>query len=193
MKSTIAIDLDNVIAKTDTKIREIIKSLSGISLVQDDIQRWDYSEVLMCKGLDAQQAEEIMGLTMGQFHEHDCFEVEPLTRAVDIIFEIHHAGLEVMIVTGRKKTRKCEELTKRWLREQLIPDSWLLMEENKSSICTQWSFLIEDAPHHAQDVANAGIPVLLFDYPWNRSISHRLVKRISGWDEVRSLVLRKSA
>ncbi len=186
----IAVDLDNVIAKTDPKIRQIIQSISGVSLSQHDIQAWDYAEALIVKGLDRSAAQKITAETFDRFHGEHCSEVEPVEGAVESILKLYEAGSKIVIVTGRSKTKTCEELTRRWLRSLSIPDSWLMVEDNKASVCSIWSSLIDDAPHQARDVAEAGIRVYLFDYPWNKDVRHRLVTRVSGWDDATALILK---
>lgn len=63
----IAVDLDNVIAKTDPQIRQIIQSISGVSLSQQDIQVWDYAEALVVKGLDRPAAQNSIAETRFDF------------------------------------------------------------------------------------------------------------------------------
>lgn len=185
MSSLAAIDLDNVISKTDPKIRQIIQSISGIALSQQDIQSWDYAEVLVAKGLDPSRAKEIMGETFNQFHSKDCSEVELIDGALESISEFQKLGFEIVIVTGRERSPACEDLTKTWLETFSIPASWLTFVGNKAEFCTNWALLIDDAPHHAREVANRGIRVLLFNYPWNSNVAHDpLITRVNGWNEI---------
>jgi len=185
----IAVDLDNVIAGTDSKIRHIILSLCGIPLLQSDIQSWEYADALIAKGVDVTSAKAIIKQTFERFHEVECTNVEPIDGAIPTILNLSEAGIEFVVVTGRPKTTRCEELTKEWLRKCSIPDSWLIMQERKAEFSSNWSILIDDAPHHANEVAAAGTRVLLFDYPWNRSTYHALIRRVSSWCEIKSCVL----
>ncbi len=189
MNTIVAVDLDNVIAKTDFKIRQIIGSISSVSLSQQDIQTWEYADALVAKGIAPSSAQKIIGESLIRFHDEECLEVEPLEGAVENIFKLHDAGLEIIIVTSRPGN--CEALTKRWLTKFSIPDSWLRMERNKAAVCTKWSLLIDDAPHHATSVAEQGTSVYLFDYPWNRNIEyHPLIKRVINWQELTATVLQ---
>lgn len=36
----------------------------------------------------------------------------------------------------------------------------------------------------AHAIAEAGVPVLLFDAPYNREVAHRFITRCSGWNGV---------
>ncbi len=63
----------------------------------------------------------------------------------------------------------------------------------KSSICKQLgvTLFIDDHLGHAKDVASHGIDTLLFgDYPWNQTDDAlpEHVRRVSGWDEVLSII-----
>ena len=190
MKSVVAVDLDNVIAKTDPKIREIIESISEISLSQDDIRSWDYAEALVSKGLDIFSAQQVISQTFNRFHKEECLDVESVQGAIEGILCLREAGLDILIVTGRPETPRCRELTKQWLARFEIPGFWLRMEENKAQVSARWSFLIDDAPHQAETVAGQGTSVLLFDYPWNRNVQlHPLIKRIRNWGEIIGCIL----
>ena len=48
----------------------------------------------------------------------------------------------------------------------------------------------EDDDVIALALAHAGIPVWLFDRPWNRDIAHARVIRVPGWEAVEALALR---
>lgn len=60
----------------------------------------------------------------------------------------------------------------------------------KSEVCKEIgaAVLIDDALIHAQEVAAAGIPVLLPDRPWNRDHTPKGVTRVHGWDEIVSWI-----
>ena len=48
---------------------------------------------------------------------------------------------------------------------------------------------IEDNLTYAEEIANAGINVILFDYPWNRKENlNPLIRRVSSWIEVIPLI-----
>lgn len=43
---------------------------------------------------------------------------------------------------------------------------------------------IEDAPHNAKGIVEEGIPVYLPDMPWNRGVSHPLIRRVFSLSEI---------
>lgn len=63
--------------------------------------------------------------------------------------------------------------------------------KSKAEICKeiQADILIEDNLKYAQQVAQAGIKVLLFDYPWNQSSNlNPLIIRVCGWKEALNFI-----
>jgi uncharacterized HAD superfamily protein len=48
---------------------------------------------------------------------------------------------------------------------------------------------VEDAIHNAEDIAASGIPVLLFDAPWNKGWSGDGAIRVYSWDVIPKLAL----
>ncbi|XP_018481541.1 uncharacterized protein LOC108852534 [Raphanus sativus] len=68
----------------------------------------------------------------------------------------------------------------------------------KSEICRSFGaeVLIDDNPRYAEECANIGMKVLLFDYensyPWSKTESvdrHPLVTRVHNWEEVEQHIL----
>ncbi|KAF3531511.1 hypothetical protein DY000_02036707 [Brassica cretica] len=68
----------------------------------------------------------------------------------------------------------------------------------KSEICRSFGaeILIDDNPRYAEECANIGMKVLLFDYdnsyPWSKTESvdrHPLVTRVHNWEEVEQQIL----
>jgi uncharacterized HAD superfamily protein len=52
--------------------------------------------------------------------------------------------------------------------------------------------MIEDAPEHAHDLAQAGITVLLFDQQWNQNESGENIERVSSWPEIVEKIASKN-
>ncbi len=59
-------------------------------------------------------------------------------------------------------------------------------KRKKSEVCLELGIevFVEDALHNAQDVADAGIPVLLFDTPWNQAEVLPPITRVFSWPEI---------
>ena len=64
-------------------------------------------------------------------------------------------------------------------------------KREKSHFCLSngIELMVEDIPEFANDCANAGIKVLLFDQPWNRKVKETdNITRVSSWSEILKLV-----
>lgn len=184
-RKTIAVDLDNVIAKTDECIRQLIGRLSGVHLSQMEIMCWDYAQILIQKGISEVEARKVVMNAFDIFHSRNCLHAQPVEKSLATIYELSRSGFMIVIVTGRPPTITCKQLTKEWIKKYSISCSCVIMESEKATISTSWSVLIDDAPHTAISVSEKGTRVLLFDYPWNKEVpSHPLVNRVNGWDDI---------
>lgn len=114
----------------------------------------------------------------------------PMAGARDGLNHLRQAGHELVVVTARSP--RLRGLTEAWLDYHgLAVDSMHFLEGgNKGVVAARegLGLFVEDAPHNALAVAEAGVPVLLFDAPYNRDLAHSLIRRASGWDGVRVLV-----
>ncbi len=121
--------------------------------------------------------------------------IAPVPHAKEVTRRLHtkHA---LHIVTGRCLTHKTPT-------ETLLEDHFALVFNtlfftnhfsdvhkdktvSKADVCAKHDMqvLIEDAPPHALGVAERGIPVLLFDRPWNQGVAHSNITRVNSWLEI---------
>jgi len=187
--AVIAVDLDNVICDTDPKIREIIRKISGVSLSQDEITNYAYSTALINRGVESSEAKQIVKEAAEIFHDSECLNVGPLDGALEGIYRFLDAGLKIVIPTSRPD--RCQKNTESWLSSFDVPYHELLFLEDKTRNARSWSYLIEDAMHHAYAVCEAGTPVCLLDYPWNRATSScQFIYRAKDWNEIVNIVMQ---
>lgn len=190
----VAIDLDNVVAATDPKIRQIICLLTGISLSQEDVRTWDYADALTSMGMNRWEAEEAVREAFEKFHGWDCLDVAPVAGALERVQRFVGEGIGIQIVTSRPDFEQCRDLTRQWLGKFSIPGSWLRLEANKASVCAEWNCLVHDNPQQAREAADRGAAVFLLEYPWNMGVqSHRRITRVRNWDEIGRGVLASAA
>ena len=89
---------------------------------------------------------------------------------------------EVVIISSRKQKAEIETL--KWLKRHGMPFKKLELASNikekvaKMSTC---DIVIEDSLEIARMVGSKGVPVLLFDYPWNKIGKN--IKRIKDWGQ----------
>ena len=193
-RQIVAVDLDNVISSTDSRIRAIIEVISGVRLSQEQIRTWEYRDALVASGVDPSAAARIERGALQRFHDHDCASVEPIDGAIGGLRRLQEASIEITVVTGRPSTMTCETLTVQWLRDAGIRPDMLVMGRKKVDAVAGWSYLIDGSPREAWEIAERGVRVLLVDYPWNRSIrSHRLITRVATWHEIPDAILPRAA
>lgn len=123
---------------------------------------------------------------------------QPVPEAVQSI-EVLSRNHELTVITGR--TESVIEPTLRWIDEHFsgkftgvhFTNHYALSgrpERAKSAICQELGvqLLIEDALDHAMGCVQLGVPVLLFDRPWNRAgipgELERNVTRVFSWQEI---------
>jgi 5'(3')-deoxyribonucleotidase len=77
------------------------------------------------------------------------------------------------VVTSRPEVLK--DVSRQWLDQYGIPYDKLIFTHDKGKYCHDQgaSYIIEDAPHHAEDCHSYGIGVFLIDKPYNREVRER--------------------
>ena len=97
---------------------------------------------------------------------------------------------EENFVTARSEN--LTDITKEWLNEKGIYniDVHLLgsdykIEKAKELNC---NLFLEDNPHNAIQIANAGIDVILIDANYNKDINHEKITRVKNWNEIKELI-----
>ena len=135
------------------------------------------------KGIDPDTASKIESQALRIFNEVECEHIGVVKFAQEGMCRITDAGCQIYIVTSRPTIS--EKPTRKWVRKHDIPFRKLLVSDEKSGRGQNWSFLVEDAPHHAEEAVKAGTRVCLLDYPWNQSLAnHPLISRAKDWEEV---------
>lgn len=95
----------------------------------------------------------------------------------------------VHIVTSREK--RFEAITQQLLSDHKIPGTLHLLESfDKVTPAKELGcqLFIEDNLEIASSLAEAGFPVLLMDCEYNRKPMHQLIRRVSDWEEVESII-----
>lgn len=116
-------------------------------------------------------------------------EAELVENAKEIIDELK-INNNLYFVTARSEN--LTDITKEWLNEKGIYniDVHLLgsdykIEKAKELNC---NLFLEDNPHNAIQIANAGIDVILIDANYNKDINHEKITRVKNWNEIKELI-----
>jgi uncharacterized HAD superfamily protein len=178
----IGVDLDNVIACTDIKIRSLISEMFEVHLKQEDLVHFEY----WCCGITKQQAE----MVSNRFHKTDCQNVIAMEKAIDTL-KFLHEYFEIHIVTARPIETK--EITLKWLESKAISYDKLFFLKNKHTSSINYEIFIEDHLETALALAQRGIQTLLFNYPWNQpdNLESKFIIRVKSWEDIRQFIEQK--
>jgi uncharacterized protein len=180
----IGIDFDEVITNTSEPLQTFFKNKTGISIPYKSITSYDLTNVWKCSKLSVQQH-------LLDFYDSPLFDsITPLEGSLNGIKTLSRFH-SLYIVTSRHE--KSKEKTYNWIERYLngnISDLFFTGEYessgiSKADICLEkdLEILLEDTPFHSYECAKNNIPVILFDKPWNKSVSHPKISRVYTWPE----------
>lgn len=176
--SEIAVDIDNVISDTDSLIRKLIEVKLNKKVSSAQITKWSYSEAI---SITPTQEKEIFEL----FHQRFCKYVKVIPGALQGIKKLTQS-YNVSLVTARPPASA--NLTLGWLARQGLAGLNVFHVKNKVDIASSWAFILEDNQETTRTFVEKGIPVVLFDRPWNSNYENDLVFRVSSWDNALEIV-----
>ncbi|KAF9113190.1 hypothetical protein BGX27_002031 [Mortierella sp. AM989] len=203
IRKVIAVDLDEVLAKTSLAIADFHNYTYGTSLTIDDFVSYDYTKVW------GGTREESIAKWRLFFDSPYFLKVEPVEGSLETLKLLKSRRYSLVIVTARQQF--VADLTKKFVDRHFpgifesiyFANHYLTEQERltyvskpKSVICrdVHAQLLIDDSLENAAEVAKAGIPVLLFDlqgsYKWNKlKDGDKLpdkVTRVNSWKEVQA-------
>jgi uncharacterized HAD superfamily protein len=191
IRPVVAVDFDDVIATfNESYIDHHNKHYETPRLTFEEAYTYDMPKLY---GVSA----DVLIKRVRRFCHNHHHEIRPMSGVYDAM-TILSAKCKLPIVTSR-----CESLTNitlDWLDEYRLAHfeeahftngfgSIMPTKRSKLEVCKKINaqVLIEDGPPNAVNVADGGIPVLLFDRPWNREKEldeHPHITRIHSWNEV---------
>ena len=185
----IAIDLDDVLADSLTAFIKFYNETH-----QDVLKHEDFTSYLLTDIRGISREEEYKLLKEFENSPHSK-ELKPMPKSQEAIKQLSK-GNELVIVTSRLE--EVRELTMLWLKKY-FPEltrvyftriDYGKVRKSKAEICKeiQADILIEDNLKYAKEVAEAGIKVLLYDYPWNQTPETENIQRVKDWDEILSVL-----
>lgn len=148
-------------------------------------------------GNDAEAIEKVHAFFQSSHFQH----LPVIPGAVSGLTALRSLGFSLAVVTSRQLT--IESATRSWLSLHFPPGTFSAVEfgnhwgrsgrkTTKAELCQKLeaSLLIDDSLIYATEVAEAGIPVLLFDlggtYNWSKSDTPlpERVTRVDAWEQV---------
>ena len=179
----ILLDFDSTTADLDKHMRDSVNARFGTDYQAEEITSWEWWDTR-----PPEQGAYVWG--------DECFQsvtwtmdIPPIAGAIDGVQELLDEGHELFVVSDRAPHMGL------WL------SSWLAMHGLTLPVFTtsrkgptkldmirelELEVVIEDAPHHARDMAASGLvqAVMLLDKPWNHDVVHRRVIRCFGWEHL---------
>jgi len=192
-KQLIGLDLDDVIIDFNEGLMHYHNALYGTSYTRKDITSWALENTWGCTTNEAIQR------VYDFYHSEEHGRCPAVRGAVDMIHQLS-VVYSITVITSRPENVR--ELTTNWLNQH-VPD--ILGEihflghyhgpesrrKSKGEVCKELGvgLFIEDSLANAENVAEQGIPVLLFDKPWNQGDLPPNTIRMYSWEGIREMLL----
>jgi 5'(3')-deoxyribonucleotidase len=188
----LCVDIDNCVAATDERMRDLIRTATDgrVNFTYEDIREFDYygKECRDSKG------ETLDKATWDQVH--DLFSDSESILGLNLLPGAHDALsslgeiYELHFVTTRLP--KARVATIQWLDQQDFGKHFLhfVGHRTKHTAVGAMAAAIEDDPIQARAFADAGTRSILLAHPWNANAGHD-IERLASWTEI-SEVLQAS-
>ena len=179
----ICVDIDNVIARTDEVMRQVIREYSkdGVDLAYDDVVCFDY---WMCRDALGRQLDKSEWKAIHEeFTRNHLLRISPYDNVKEHIARIGER-FEVHLATSRLPEGRPQALV--WLRNHEIPYRALhfVSHGEKHLINQQFVAVVEDDREQGYAFHTKGVRVFLLAHPWNHVGPHSLLKRIPSWQDL---------
>lgn len=184
----IGFDLDDVLLNFSDSLRGHMNQKYGKSIKREDLTTFYIEEIF---GITSDDSRSVIDSFF--FHD-DHAQSLPMDGAQKVVEKLS-ANNKLYIITA--KPSSLEKHTAEWL-EEYFPAMFEKVHfanffdtkekrRKKSEICIELGIeiFIDDSIDNAHDVSSVGIPVLLFDAPWNQTDElPPLVTRVRSWEEI---------
>ncbi len=182
----IGIDIDGVIANTFPLLVQELNEHFNKNLTYDDIVSYDIARIYNIK---KEQLSEFVQLNKHLLQDNPL----PVPLAMECINNLRDRAFVALISARFEQSR---DSTQNWLQRHGIhwDELILLGSHDKADTCVklELNFFIEDNLNNALQVSSCGIPVLLFDAPYNRAPLPDLVQRVHSWSQIYEIITLNS-
>jgi len=187
----IGIDIDNTITHTTEMIMHYARIFGqerGLNTIPDP----SYYYLEDALGWDKETADEFLSLYLGRIYA----EMQPKEQAIEVIRGLKREHEVILITSRNRQFPQVEEVTVNWLAQNGIVYDRLILNTtsnmhffSKLAVCleNQVEVMIEDHYELVSEISPI-IPVIMFEYPYNRHLSSDNIIRVKHWNEVRQWV-----
>lgn len=187
----IGIDIDNTITHTTEMIMHYA-GIFGRERGLNTVPNMNYYYLEEALGWPKETADEFFDIYLERIYT----EIRPKDQAIETIRHLKNDHEIILITSRNKQFPKVEEVTVSWLNRNQVPYDQLILNKtedmhffSKLAVCLeqQVDFMIEDHYQLAQEISQV-IPVVLFDYPYNRHVVSDNIFRVKNWNEVKQWI-----
>ena len=165
------LDMDGVLTDTTSEIIPILNKISGKDFGLPNLTEYRFEDVYGIGESEVQASYDLL----------DWARLPEVDGAGDSARDLTKQGYDFFIVTSRPLA--LAEASQRWLISHGIPHKGIVFNRNetKGNICRnlECEVAVEDSSDQARLITDAGIPVVLLDYPYNKNIQD--VYRAGNW------------
>lgn len=180
----IGLDIDGVVANSFPVFKRELNRYYGKNIME--INQYDMAKLYDVTWDDLQIF----------FDEHmpSLFSMaEPMAGAVETIHHWLKEGHEIVFVTARKCGEE-ERVTLKWFEDHCIPKDKVIFVGGASKTFAIREFeldiFVEDFMGNALEIASIGVPVLLFNAPYNEGKLPKGVTRCYDWDGIKQCIAK---
>lgn len=169
--------MDNTILDATTAHLQYYNKASGLSFTPKDVNDFYLYRLY---GWNEAEREEIYYKYGHDIH----WNSSPFPNAVEVLQKLFQRH-KVSIITARPLLFR--NVSIEWLKLHKIDYDHIVFTEDKLQECVnlQVDILIDDGPHYAEEFALRNRPVILFEQPYNLSVTNDFVYRAANWLEVK--------
>ena len=184
MSSRVAIglDFDDTLMLTREAIVELLNATYGTHVRVEDC-----TEFSLSRRWNLDRAQFLSFFTQ---HEERIHRQPPMPD-MKATLDSWSGKADFYVITGRPECWRqsaCDWLQRHDIsvRDVICADS---AGEKASAVSSHGlAFFVDDRADFGQGVAEAGVPTLLLDRPYNQGMAHPLVRRVKDWKEIRLVV-----
>ena len=173
-----AVDFDSVLADTmDLWITEL-NTRRGTKFRKDDIVLFD---LIQCFGITEYERSELFDYI---WDDDNWKRIPPtedfLSEKIQVLRK--YGKVDILTVIPENQV----ENTKKWLAHNEISyDDYIIVPSGLKKSDYEYNIFIDDSPSNAEQVANCGKTVFLYNQPWNQKVSNsEKIRRIHSISEV---------
>lgn len=190
----IGIDFDEVVSATNERLFAGVTAALGREDIPYNHENLDWEDVLCLTKTELQLVIRTIS-SRHSFHK----SLPLIKNCQTVLTRLKKQGHDLFIVSARPTWGLPYSAV--WLREHgILPLITTITHRPREA--SQWEeykvtearrlkldIFIEDAPKTVIALAHAGIPTIIIDLPYNRTIkNHRLIFRVQGWREIPQII-----